>query len=65
MIILATTCLTLLHPAVAFQGAWHEANFTFKTKKNVLLKSSGNSMDEENGSGFRDVRLDDVMTGRK
>lgn len=35
MIVLATTCLTLLHPAVAFQGAWHEANFSLRVKKGV------------------------------
>lgn len=33
MIVLATTCLTLLHPAVAFQGAWDEAVFHFRTRK--------------------------------
>lgn len=33
MIILATTCLTFLHPAVAFQGAWDEAVFHFRTRK--------------------------------
>jgi len=32
MIVIATTCLTVLHPAVCFQGAWHEANFAFRTK---------------------------------
>jgi hypothetical protein len=33
MFVLATTCLTLLHPAVASQGAWDEAVFHFRTKK--------------------------------
>ena len=33
MIIIATSCLTLLHPGVAFQGAWIAANFSFRTKK--------------------------------
>ena len=33
MIVLAATCLTWLHPAIAFQGAWHEAVFHFRTKK--------------------------------
>lgn len=33
MIVLATTCLTLLHPAVCFQGAWGGAVFHFRTRK--------------------------------
>ncbi|KAG0646167.1 Efflux pump himE [Hyphodiscus hymeniophilus] len=33
MIVLATSCLTFLHPAVAFQGAWDEAVFHFRTRK--------------------------------
>lgn len=32
MIVSATTCLTFLHPAVAFQGAWPEAIFHFREK---------------------------------
>jgi RTA1 like protein len=38
MIVIATSCLTFLHPAVAFQGAFHDANFTFRTKKNSSEK---------------------------
>jgi hypothetical protein len=34
MIVIATTWLTLLHPGIAFQGVWHEANFSFRTRKN-------------------------------
>jgi hypothetical protein len=33
MIVLATTCLTVLHPAVAFRGAWGEANFRFRKSR--------------------------------
>jgi hypothetical protein len=33
MIVIATSCLTLLHPGVAFQGVWHQADFTFLEKK--------------------------------
>jgi hypothetical protein len=33
MIIIATSCLTWLHPAVCFHGAWNEAVFHFRTKK--------------------------------
>jgi len=32
MIVLACICLTFLHPAVCFQGAWADANFNFRTK---------------------------------
>lgn len=39
MIIIAVLCLTILHPAVCFQGSWHDANFNFRTKKGELLKS--------------------------
>jgi hypothetical protein len=34
MIIIACSCLTFLHPAVCFQGAWPELNFNFRTSKN-------------------------------
>ncbi|CAG8949279.1 hypothetical protein HYFRA_00004904 [Hymenoscyphus fraxineus] len=33
MIVLATACLTALHPAVAFQGVWHEVDFSYRVKK--------------------------------
>jgi hypothetical protein len=33
MIVLATGGLTIFHPAIAFQGVWHELNFSFRTKK--------------------------------
>jgi RTA1 like protein len=33
MIVIATSCLTWLHPGVAFQGALESANFTFRTRK--------------------------------
>ncbi|KUJ18266.1 RTA1-domain-containing protein [Mollisia scopiformis] len=59
MIVTATTCLTLLHPAVCFQGAWHEANFKFRTNKGESAKLY--TSDEENQNS--DVRLDD-MSGR-
>ncbi|KAG9232288.1 putative sphingoid long-chain base transporter RSB1 [Amylocarpus encephaloides] len=47
MIIIATFCLTALHPAICFQGVWHEANFGFRTKKVNATKHSLLS-DEEN-----------------
>jgi hypothetical protein len=32
MIVITTSCLTFLHPGVAFQGVWNEANFNFRSK---------------------------------
>ncbi|CZR53242.1 related to YER185w, Rta1p [Phialocephala subalpina] len=62
MIVIACSCLTILHPAIAFQGVWHEANFTFRTKKGDVKTMY--STDEENQSS--DVQLDGVeMTGNQ
>lgn len=33
MIVIASSCLTWLHPGEAFQGAWAQANFTLRTRK--------------------------------
>ncbi len=33
MIIIATSCLTFLHPGIAFRGLWASANFRFRTGK--------------------------------
>jgi hypothetical protein len=45
MIVIATSCLTLLHPAVCFQGAFASANFSFRVKKNA--KNGYVSSDQE------------------
>jgi hypothetical protein len=51
MIIVACSCLTFLHPAVCFQGAWHEANFVFRTSKHRHSQSKDRMIiDEETGS---------------
>lgn len=40
MIGIATLCLTILHPGLCFQGAWHTANFKFRsTRKSVGAES--------------------------
>lgn len=55
MIVLATTCLTLLHPAVCFQGAWDEANFRFRTKRAAAqegLKMERLGSDEESRTEY-------------
>ncbi|KAF4625050.1 hypothetical protein G7Y89_g13119 [Cudoniella acicularis] len=36
MIVIATSCMTLLHPGLAFKGSWEGANFTFRVKGAVL-----------------------------
>jgi hypothetical protein len=53
MLVLATTCLTLLHPAVCFQGAWNQANFRFRMKKGANeegVKMGRLGSDEEVGA---------------
>jgi hypothetical protein len=49
MIVIAAFCLTVLHPAICFQGAWHDANFNFRTKMNRSrsTKMERSSSDEE------------------
>ncbi len=43
MVIIACTVLTVFHPGIAFQGAWKEADFTFrpffKSHKNLNVVS--------------------------
>ena len=54
MIIIACGCLTILHPAVCFQGVWHEANFVFRTSKNRPEKLMYNETgDEESQRGVQ------------
>ncbi|KAH8687526.1 RTA1 like protein-domain-containing protein [Tricladium varicosporioides] len=59
MIVIATGCLTFLHPGLSFQGAWGAANFSYRTKKNKADRMS--SSDEEMGN----VELSDVSAARK
>jgi len=33
MIVIATSCLTILHPGVCFKGSWSAANFHFRSEK--------------------------------
>jgi hypothetical protein len=66
MIVLATTCLTVSHPGIAFQGIWGEANFSFKGKNGSNEKfSSGSgsgSFDEENGR--HPVQVQQIMVNK-
>jgi hypothetical protein len=59
MIIIACLCLTLLHPAVCFQGAWHEANFVFRTSKDRSNSKDRMISDEEsqNNPSLRGVEM--------
>lgn len=47
MIAIAGILLTLAHPGFAFQGHFHEANFTIRTKKNNAGKVSGGATPDE------------------
>ena len=38
MVTIASTCLTLIHPGVAFQGSWSGANFTFRKRRDGDLE---------------------------
>ena len=46
MLVIATSCLTFLHPGVAFQGFWQDANFSFRTRKGDLEKSPVSTREE-------------------
>jgi len=35
MIIIATSCLTFLHPGIVFAGAWNQLNFHFRSRKSA------------------------------
>jgi hypothetical protein len=43
MIIIASGCLTVLHPGTAFQGFWDEVNFTFRKRATVDEKKTVDS----------------------
>ncbi len=47
MVVIATSCLTLLHPGVAFQGSWSDADFTFRPKKADELELVGTENETE------------------
>ncbi len=51
MVIIAVTALTALHPAVSFQGCWHEAGFVFWKKFTFRNKTSQASYKLESDSG--------------
>jgi hypothetical protein len=63
MISIATICLTVLHPAVCFQGAWHEANFNLRSSKGKYSQSTFETVDSE--SGFMPMELGNVAAARK
>jgi hypothetical protein len=51
MVTIACSCLTLLHPAISFQGSWDAANFNFRTnggdvEKEVVPSSQENEVIE-------------------
>ena len=52
MIVIATTCLTFLHPGFCFQGAFHDANFHFRSKKGVHSKINNMEHGSDSEEGF-------------
>lgn len=46
MIVVAASCLTWLHPGVAFQGAWSSANFTFRKRTMGAVEKSVGTPEE-------------------
>lgn len=62
MVVIACTCLTALHPGVCFQGAWHVADFKFRTKGRPDGKVGSVLSDEESQNvgvelnGFQPVK---------
>ncbi|KAH7356874.1 RTA1 like protein-domain-containing protein [Rhexocercosporidium sp. MPI-PUGE-AT-0058] len=60
MIIIACFCLTVFHPAVCFQGVWHETNFVFRTSKNRAEKMMYNETGDEESQ--RAVQMNTMMT---
>lgn len=47
MIVAACFCLTVLHPAICFQGHWHEANFKFRAAKDQYANVGKGQRDSE------------------
>ncbi|KAF7873873.1 hypothetical protein EAF04_002545 [Stromatinia cepivora] len=56
MISLAVGALTILHPGIAMQGAWTEANFKFRSKNQGMealkRESAGSDIELESGKMF-------------
>jgi hypothetical protein len=57
MITIATILLTVFHPAVCFQGAWNEANFSLRNKKNTHDKLYAVNSDIESGVELRTAAM--------
>jgi hypothetical protein len=57
MIVIATFCLTILHPAICFQGAWHDANFNFRTKKNRSRSTKTERLSSDEEAAMSNVEL--------
>ncbi len=62
MIVIATSCLTLLHPAVCFQGAFASANFSFRGQKSRYKSMSSDQ--ESQHSGVPLSMMGDLSTER-
>lgn len=51
MVILATVCLSILHPGFGFQGRWQEASFRFRTAKVIDPQEDIETVRVGEGSG--------------
>ena len=50
MIIIASLCLTVFHPGVAFHGVWHQADFTLRKRSPKVAAGSPTMEDVEKNS---------------
>jgi hypothetical protein len=57
MIIIACTCLTVFHPALAFGGIWHELNFDSGRTERPSEKTDEYTGDEQSQLGEKSVRV--------
>lgn len=45
MVVIATICLAVWHPGVAFQGSWNQANFRMRgEKEHELIEALGSRL---------------------
>lgn len=67
MIAIAVICLTVFHPAIAFRGAWHEANFHLRSKndkENMLESTDMDSQMSNSQVRLGEMRREAVEIGK-
>jgi hypothetical protein len=65
IIIIACGCLTFLHPGIAFQGAWHEANFTFRQSARDDVEKRLDTPDLETPPEYADIGGPEYVISRQ